>query len=161
MYIELLPSYCGGVCGVVTQNSNGPCPLISIVNVLSLRGKLSLPQGCEVTLVFKPTSTLLLHDWGYLMVVCPGDISGAAVRILSRSSHQHQTRLQESRTRLPSQHERRHRHSPEAADWARCERSVRMNEWWRCCHLIIYHNSNIIKWVPGTAPLRHVYFGYF
>ena len=42
---------------MVTQNSNGPCPLISIVNVLSLRGKLSLPQGCEVTLVFKTTST--------------------------------------------------------------------------------------------------------
>jgi len=34
-------------CGILTQADNGPCPLISIVNVLSLRGKLSLPQGCE------------------------------------------------------------------------------------------------------------------
>jgi len=34
-------------CGVLTQADNGPCPLISIVNVLSLRGKLSLPQQCE------------------------------------------------------------------------------------------------------------------
>ena len=34
--------------GVVTQNENGPCPLLSIVNVLILRGKLTLPDGCEV-----------------------------------------------------------------------------------------------------------------
>ena len=41
-------SYSGSHCGVITQNSNGPCPLISIVNVLSLRGKMKLPQGSEV-----------------------------------------------------------------------------------------------------------------
>ena len=35
-------------CPVITQNENGPCPLISIVNVLLLRGKLSLPEGCQV-----------------------------------------------------------------------------------------------------------------
>jgi len=35
-------------CPVITQNENGPCPLISIVNVLLLRGKLSLPDGCQV-----------------------------------------------------------------------------------------------------------------
>ena len=34
--------------GIMTQNENGPCPLLSIVNVLILRGKLSLPEGCEV-----------------------------------------------------------------------------------------------------------------
>jgi len=34
--------------GIVTQNENGPCPLLSIVNVLLLRGKLTLPEGCEV-----------------------------------------------------------------------------------------------------------------
>ena len=33
---------------MITQNSNGPCPLISIVNCLSLRGKLKLPQGTEM-----------------------------------------------------------------------------------------------------------------
>lgn len=33
---------------IITQNENGPCPLLSIVNVLLLRGKLTLPEGCEV-----------------------------------------------------------------------------------------------------------------
>ena len=33
---------------IVTQNENGPCPLLSIVNVLLLRRKLTLPEGCEV-----------------------------------------------------------------------------------------------------------------
>ena len=49
----------------MTQNENGPCPLIryfivmyklvfvvnntfSIVNVLLLRGKMNLPEGCQV-----------------------------------------------------------------------------------------------------------------
>lgn len=32
----------------VTQNVNGPCPLLSIVNILLLRGKVTLPEGCEV-----------------------------------------------------------------------------------------------------------------
>ena len=41
-------SHGGGERGVVTQNSNGPCPLIALVNVLSLRGKLVLPAGCEL-----------------------------------------------------------------------------------------------------------------
>jgi len=35
-------------CGIITQNSNGPCPLLAIVNILILKGKLSMPQGCEV-----------------------------------------------------------------------------------------------------------------
>jgi len=33
---------------IITQNENGPCPLISIVNVLLLRGRLGLPEGCQV-----------------------------------------------------------------------------------------------------------------
>jgi len=36
--------------GIMTQNENGPCPLLSIVNVLILRGKLSLPEGCAAGL---------------------------------------------------------------------------------------------------------------
>jgi len=36
------------LCGIITQNSNGPCPLLAIVNVLLLKGKLSLPEGCQV-----------------------------------------------------------------------------------------------------------------
>ena len=35
-------------CPIVTQKWNGPCPLLSMVNVLLLRGKMSLPEGCEV-----------------------------------------------------------------------------------------------------------------
>ena len=33
---------------IVTQNENGPCPMLSIVNVLLLQRKLTLPEGCEV-----------------------------------------------------------------------------------------------------------------
>jgi len=41
-------SFSGSECGVITQNINGPCPLISIINVLSLRGRLKLPSSCQV-----------------------------------------------------------------------------------------------------------------
>jgi hypothetical protein len=37
-----------GKISIVTQNENGPCPLLSIVNVLLLQRKLTLPEGCEV-----------------------------------------------------------------------------------------------------------------
>ena len=37
-----------GKIAIVTQNENGPCPLLSIVNVLLLQRKLTLPEGCEV-----------------------------------------------------------------------------------------------------------------
>ena len=33
---------------IVTQNSNGPCPMLAIANILLLRGKMSLPDGCEI-----------------------------------------------------------------------------------------------------------------
>ena len=45
---NLASSYSSRQAGILTQADNGPCPLIGIVNVLSLRGKLSLPPGCEV-----------------------------------------------------------------------------------------------------------------
>ena len=35
-------------CPIIMQNVNGPCPLISITNVLLLRGKMSLDEGVEV-----------------------------------------------------------------------------------------------------------------
>jgi len=35
-------------CAIITQNENGPCPLISIINVLLLRGEMSLPNETEV-----------------------------------------------------------------------------------------------------------------
>ena len=37
-----------GKIGIVTQNENGPCPLLSLVNVLLIQKKLTLPEGCEV-----------------------------------------------------------------------------------------------------------------
>lgn len=33
---------------VVTQNENGPCPLLAVINVLLLRGQVSLPKGVKV-----------------------------------------------------------------------------------------------------------------
>ncbi|VDK46572.1 unnamed protein product [Gongylonema pulchrum] len=30
---------------IVMQNENGPCPLLAVVNVLLLRGQISLPHG--------------------------------------------------------------------------------------------------------------------
>ena len=33
---------------IVTQNENGPCPLIAIMNVLLLRRQVSLPAQCEI-----------------------------------------------------------------------------------------------------------------
>ena len=33
---------------IVTQNANGPCPMLAILNVLLLRGKMNLPEGCEI-----------------------------------------------------------------------------------------------------------------
>lgn len=35
-------------CAIITQNENGPCPLISIINVLLLRGEMSLPNETEM-----------------------------------------------------------------------------------------------------------------
>ncbi|KAJ1361730.1 hypothetical protein KIN20_021059 [Parelaphostrongylus tenuis] len=34
---------------IVTQNLNGPCPLISVINVLVLRGSVKLPRSTYVT----------------------------------------------------------------------------------------------------------------
>ncbi|XP_003370511.1 conserved hypothetical protein, partial [Trichinella spiralis] len=33
---------------IITQNENGPCPLLAIVNLLFLRGRLTLPPGTEL-----------------------------------------------------------------------------------------------------------------
>ena len=33
---------------IITQNSNGPCPMLAIANILLLRGKMELPDGCEM-----------------------------------------------------------------------------------------------------------------
>ena len=33
---------------IITQNENGPCPLIAIMNVLLLRGTVNIPQMVEM-----------------------------------------------------------------------------------------------------------------
>lgn len=38
----------GNKCPIVTQNENGPCPLIAIINVLLMKGRLRLPSMMEV-----------------------------------------------------------------------------------------------------------------
>ncbi|KAF8566620.1 hypothetical protein P879_08463 [Paragonimus westermani] len=38
----------GGSRPIVTQNENGPCPMIAIANVLLLRGTMNIPEGSEV-----------------------------------------------------------------------------------------------------------------
>ena len=35
-------------CPIIMQNVNGPCPLLSMINVLLLRGKMTLKEGTEV-----------------------------------------------------------------------------------------------------------------
>ena len=33
---------------IITQNSNGPCPMLAMANILLLRGKMELQDGCEM-----------------------------------------------------------------------------------------------------------------
>ena len=33
---------------IITQNANGPCPMLAIANVLLLRGKMTLEEGAEI-----------------------------------------------------------------------------------------------------------------
>ncbi|RWS28399.1 hypothetical protein B4U80_07982 [Leptotrombidium deliense] len=35
-------------CAIITQNENGPCPLIAIINVLLLKGRIRLPSMMEM-----------------------------------------------------------------------------------------------------------------
>ena len=54
-------------CPIIMQNVNGPCPLISITNVLLLRGKMSLDEGVEVvsseSLIAYVGERLLIQIW--------------------------------------------------------------------------------------------------
>lgn len=52
-------SWNGKKVPIVTQNSNGPCPMLAIANVLLLRGKMALQDGCEVV-----SSEQLLENLG-------------------------------------------------------------------------------------------------
>jgi len=50
---------------IVTQNSNGPCPMLAIANVLLLRGKMKFQDGCEMI-----SSEQLLEHLGDTMLEC-------------------------------------------------------------------------------------------
>ncbi|CDS41362.1 protein FAM63A [Echinococcus multilocularis] len=63
-------SFNGSKVPVITQNENGPCPMIAITNVLLLRGKLALPADHEVVssdlIIAALSDELLSHstvDW--------------------------------------------------------------------------------------------------
>jgi len=47
---------------IITQNSNGPCPMLAIANILLLRGKMELQDGCEMV-----SSEQLIERLGGLM----------------------------------------------------------------------------------------------
>ena len=55
---------------IITQNANGPCPMLAIANVLLLRGKMTLEEGAEIV-----SSEQLLEYLGKLIdisiISCP------------------------------------------------------------------------------------------
>ncbi|EGG17654.1 DUF544 family protein [Cavenderia fasciculata] len=51
---------------IVTQRENGPCPLIAIINLLSLNGKINVPEGAPVTY-----DTLITRIGSYLLESSP------------------------------------------------------------------------------------------
>lgn len=58
--------------GIVTQNENGPCPLVAILNVLLLRWEIELPPPSEIVSAAK-----LMEYIGHVMLESvPKDISG-------------------------------------------------------------------------------------
>jgi len=50
---------------IITQNANGPCPMLAIANVLLLRGKMTLEEGAEIV-----SSEQLLEYLGNTMLEC-------------------------------------------------------------------------------------------
>jgi len=56
-------------CPIITQNENGPCPLIAIMNVLLLRKLLKLEESLEYT----TTTNLMKHIGHHLMNRVPKD----------------------------------------------------------------------------------------
>lgn len=53
----------GSKTAIITQNENGPCPLIAIMNVLTLKGKLKLPAMVEIV-----TASQLMEYLGDLLL---------------------------------------------------------------------------------------------
>lgn len=54
-------SFDGRACPILLQDQNGPCPLIAIVNLLSLRGALTLPPGTETIAIDRAKHLVTVH----------------------------------------------------------------------------------------------------
>ena len=75
---------------IVTQNENGPCPLIAISNILLLRGKIILPSMMEIITAKELTDyigDMILRNFPKVSTTCSsinvgtGDESGDSVEV--------------------------------------------------------------------------------
>lgn len=64
----------GSKTPIITQNENGPCPLIAIMNVLILKGKLKLPAMVEIV----TASQLMEYLGDFLLNSVPSNMSEGA-----------------------------------------------------------------------------------
>ena len=63
--------FAGKKVPIVTQNQNGPCPLIAIINVLLLSGKITLDSAAEVV-----TSSQLMGYLGDIVLQTMPQVTG-------------------------------------------------------------------------------------
>lgn len=61
---------------IVTQNENGPCPLIAILNVLLLRAVIEIPEGVEIV-----TATQLINYLGNTILQRIPEVSLCSVNV--------------------------------------------------------------------------------
>lgn len=68
---------------VITQNENGPCPLIAIINVLTLKGLIKLPHTLDVVTV----EQLMEHLGDCILSSIPKDIPESAQLNYEQNMH--------------------------------------------------------------------------
>lgn len=68
---------------IVTQNENGPCPLIAIINVLTLKGLIKLPQTLDIVTV----EQLMEHLGDCILSSIPKDIPESAQLNYEQNMH--------------------------------------------------------------------------
>lgn len=68
---------------IITQNENGPCPLIAIINVLTLKGLIKLPQTLDVVTV----EQLMEHLGDCILSSIPKDIPESAQLNYEQNMH--------------------------------------------------------------------------
>ena len=70
---------------IITQNSNGPCPMLAIANILLLRGKMELQDGCELV-----SSEQLIERLGmitFIKIFIEVVVTGAALGFQNYRGH--------------------------------------------------------------------------